>query len=52
VCSLYILRGHRLMPKDDDGASDPYLKIKVGKKKYDTRSNYHKSTLDPDFFEP
>ena len=27
--SLYILRGLKLTPKDDDGLSDPYLIVKA-----------------------
>merc|ERR1712013_476847 len=49
---LYILRGIRLTPKDDDGSCDPYLVVTFGKKfKYSTRSRYLSNTLNPNFFE-
>src|SRR5205823_890444 len=49
--SLYILRGLKLCPADRDGFADPYLVITCGKTKITTRDRYHKTTLNPDFFE-
>jgi hypothetical protein len=48
---VYILRGHRLSPKDSDGTSDPYLVIKLGQQRISTRTRYLPNTLDPEFFE-
>lgn len=47
---LYVLRGVKLMPKDDDGGSDPYLVVKLGKKKFSTRDNHLNNTLEPGAF--
>lgn len=48
---LYVLRGHRLTPKDDDGTCDPYLYVSLGKKTYSTRKHFIKNTLEPEFYE-
>jgi len=48
---LYILRGHRLTPKDDDGTCDPYLKVQLGSRKFSTRNHHIKNTLEPEFYE-
>ena len=47
---LYILRAIKLMPKDPDGTSDPYLVIKIGKQEVSTRNDYIADTLDPEFY--
>eukprot|EP00808_Paulinella_micropora_P000340 g32402.t1 len=49
-CRLYVLNG-TVNPKDDDGFSDPYLKIRLGDTKISTRKRYKKHTLEPQFFE-
>ena len=46
---LYILRAIKLMPKDPDGTSDPYLVINIGKEERSTRNDYIADTLDPEF---
>jgi Ca2+-dependent lipid-binding protein len=48
---LYILRGHKLSPKDDDGLSDPYLIIKIGKTTINLRDRRIENTLNPEFYE-
>lgn len=48
---VYVLRGHRLNPKDRDGTSDPYLIAQLGDQKISTRDRYIPSNLDPDFYE-
>ena len=47
---LYILTGTKLIPRDSDGASDPYLVIKIGKEKRSTRNDYLSNTLEPGFY--
>jgi len=46
---VYVLRAFDLAPQDSNGLADPYLKIKIGKKKIDDRENYIPNTLDPTF---
>jgi C2 domain len=48
---LYILRGTKLMPKDDDGTSDPYLVVRIGKRKFSLRDKKLRNTLEAEFFE-
>lgn len=48
---LYILRGSKLTPKDDNGSSDPYLVVSLGEKTYNLRKEYLKRSLEPEFFE-
>ena len=48
---VYILQGHRLNPKDDNGSSDPYLRVSLGDQHYDTSDRYIPTNLDPDFYE-
>ena len=47
---LYILSGTKLIPRDSDGASDPYLVIKIGKERRSTRNDYLSNTLEPGFY--
>ena len=37
---LYVIDGYDFAQKDIGSASDPYLKIKCGSKKYNERDNY------------
>ncbi|XP_076821667.1 myoferlin-like isoform X3 [Clavelina lepadiformis] len=46
---IYVIRGFDLAPQDSNGLADPYLKIKVGKKRIDDRDNYLANTLEPTF---
>eukprot|EP00058_Branchiostoma_floridae_P024963 XP_002610453.1 hypothetical protein BRAFLDRAFT_124267 [Branchiostoma floridae] len=46
---IYVVRGMDLQPQDQNGLSDPYIKIKLGKSKISDRDNYIPKTLDPVF---
>nr|XP_026691585.1 myoferlin isoform X3 [Ciona intestinalis] len=46
---IYVVRASELAPQDSNGLADPYLKIKVGKKRILDRENYIPNTLDPTF---
>nr|XP_056716058.1 fer-1-like protein 5 [Euleptes europaea] len=46
---LYIVRASDLQPKDRNGLCDPYIWIKVGKKRVGEREAYIPNTLDPVF---
>lgn len=46
---VYVVRAFDLAPQDPNGLADPYLKIKVGKKRIVDRENYLPNTLDPIF---
>uniref|UniRef100_A0A670IQB9 C2 domain-containing protein n=1 Tax=Podarcis muralis TaxID=64176 RepID=A0A670IQB9_PODMU len=46
---IYIIRAFNLEPKDSNGLCDPYVKIKVGKKKVGEREEYIPNTLEPVF---
>lgn len=48
---VYILKGHNLQPKDSNGYSDPYVKLKLGKKTVSGRKKYKKRTLNPEWFQ-
>ena len=40
VVRLYVIDGYDFAQKDIGSASDPYLKIKCGNRKYNERDNY------------
>lgn len=46
---MYVIRAYDLAPQDSNGLADPYLKIKVGKKRVVDRDNYIPNCLDPTF---
>ena len=46
---VYVIQASGLQPNDSSGLADPYLKIKLGKKKMDTRDNYVPNSLNPVF---
>nr|CAB3264165.1 myoferlin [Phallusia mammillata] len=46
---VYVIRAYDLAPQDSNGLADPYLKIKVGKKRILDRDNYIPNSLDPTF---
>jgi len=48
---LYVLQGHKLVPADSGGSSDPYLIVKTGKTKISTRDSYLANTLEPGFYQ-
>lgn len=48
---MYILRGVNLQPCDSNGKADPYVKLKLGKKKVSARKQHLKKTLNPEFYQ-
>uniref|UniRef100_H2Z7I1 C2 domain-containing protein n=1 Tax=Ciona savignyi TaxID=51511 RepID=H2Z7I1_CIOSA len=46
---IYVIRAFGLAPQDANGLSDPYIKIKAGKKRIVDRENYIPMTLEPTF---
>eukprot|EP00808_Paulinella_micropora_P000520 g82182.t1 len=42
---LYVLKGMQLAPKDKGNSNDPYLVVKLGKKKISTREQHRNDTL-------
>ena len=50
IVRVYVLTGVALAPKDDDGSSDPYYKLRCGNYSLDTRSDCKYDTLDPEFY--
>ena len=50
IVKLYILEAYDLMSRDDDGNSDPYLKIQLGRKKINTEKDYFENTTNPKFY--
>ncbi|KAF5404171.1 hypothetical protein PHET_02557 [Paragonimus heterotremus] len=49
IVRVYIVRGIELQPNDPSGLADPYIEIKLGNKKYNSRDKYIPNTLNPDF---
>ena len=50
IIRVYILQAKNLIGKDDNNKSDPFLKVSLGDKKYNTRDRYLKKTLNPSFY--
>ncbi|XP_049640551.1 fer-1-like protein 5 [Suncus etruscus] len=46
---VYIIRAINLQPQDFNGLCDPYVVLKLGKKRISTRDRYKPNTLDPIF---
>lgn len=42
-------QGINLQPQDPDGKSDPYIKVKIGKRTINDKENYIPSNLNPIF---
>uniref|UniRef100_T1IIT4 C2 domain-containing protein n=1 Tax=Strigamia maritima TaxID=126957 RepID=T1IIT4_STRMM len=49
VVRVYIIRASDLTPKDPNGLADPYITIKLGKQKKNSRDKYKPKTLNPLF---
>ena len=49
IVRVYVIRGIDLQPQDPDGKSDPFLKVKIGKKVINDKDNYIPSQLNPIF---
>ncbi|KAL5004431.1 hypothetical protein ScPMuIL_017887 [Solemya velum] len=49
VVTIALLEGRNLIPMDDNGLSDPYVKFRLGNEKY--RSKHKSKTLNPKWFE-
>jgi len=50
VVRAYMLDGRNFASRDFGGASDPYLKIKIGEKCFDEQDKYIMDEPNPDFF--
>jgi Ca2+-dependent lipid-binding protein len=48
--NCYILTGRNLASRDIGSESDPYLKLKLGNKKQNTRKEYQDDEPNPDFY--
>ncbi|XP_067038375.1 myoferlin-like isoform X1 [Acropora muricata] len=46
---LYVIKALNLQPRDDSGTADPYLRVTLGKQKFDDEDNYKPYTLNPVF---
>lgn len=51
VVRVYIISAYNLACRDIGSESDPYLKLHLGKKKFNTRDRYHEDEPNPDFHE-
>lgn len=49
VVTVVLVEGRGLLPKDDNGFSDPYVKFQLGKERY--KSKYKYKTLNPRWLE-
>ena len=50
IVRLYCLDGRNFASRDFGGASDPYLRIKVGENSFNERDNYVLDEPNPDFY--
>jgi len=50
IVRCYVLDGRNFASRDFGGASDPYLRIKVGENEFNERDNYILDEPNPDFF--
>uniref|UniRef100_T1JKN2 C2 domain-containing protein n=1 Tax=Strigamia maritima TaxID=126957 RepID=T1JKN2_STRMM len=51
IVRAYFISAQDLAPKDLNSLADPYVEIKIGKKKLSSRKNYKPNTLNPIFGE-
>ncbi|KAK3606242.1 hypothetical protein CHS0354_037918 [Potamilus streckersoni] len=49
VVTIVLLEGHDLIPMDDNGLSDPYVRFRLGNEKY--KSKFKSKTLNPKWLE-
>ncbi|XP_052821675.1 myoferlin isoform X1 [Octopus bimaculoides] len=49
IVRVYVVKGIDLQPNDPSGLADPYVKIKLGKHKVDSKSEYIPNTINPCF---
>ncbi|XP_052773227.1 myoferlin-like isoform X7 [Mya arenaria] len=49
IVRVYIIRGIDLQPNDPTGLADPYIEVKLGKKKLDSRDEYIPNSINPIF---
>ena len=47
---VYMIEGFNFAQRDLFSASDPYLKVQLGKTKFDERENYQLDTAEPKFY--
>lgn len=50
IVRVYVLNAANLVSRDSGSDSDPYLIMRIGKKKYNERENYQEDEPDPQFF--
>lgn len=50
IVRLYMINAYDLASRDNGSFSDPYLKIKCGKKEYNERSIYQNDNPNPNFY--
>ncbi|TGZ59552.1 hypothetical protein CRM22_009033 [Opisthorchis felineus] len=49
VVRIYIIRAIEIQPSDASGLADPYVEIKLGEKKMNSKDKYVPNTLNPEF---
>jgi hypothetical protein len=49
IVRVYIIKAIELQPNDPSGLADPFIKLRLGKRKADNRKDYKPNTLNPEF---
>lgn len=49
IVRLYVIEGYDFSSRDNGSHSDPYLRIKLGKKVFDEQDNYQLDNPNPSF---